>query len=158
MTALYGILVLGLVGFLMLAAEVFVPGLVLGIMGLLALAGAIVLAFAAYGPLTGTIALAGISLTTLTGFIVWMSIFPRTAIGRRIMLRDNLAPGYGTKKTPNPELVGRHGSALTPLRPSGTALIEGRKVDVVAENAFITKGTAVQVVLQEGLRVVVREV
>jgi membrane-bound ClpP family serine protease len=44
------------------------------------------------------------------------------------------------------------------LRPSGTASINGRRVDVVTEGGLIERGTAVKVVAVEGARIVVREV
>ena len=49
------------------------------------------------------------------------------------------------------------GTAFTQLRPCGTALINGRRVDVVTEGSLIEKGTPVKVVALEGMRVVVRE-
>jgi membrane-bound serine protease (ClpP class) len=50
------------------------------------------------------------------------------------------------------------GVALTQLRPSGTAKINGQRVDVVTEGALIERGTAVKVVVVEGARIVVREI
>ena len=47
------IVVLIIVGFLMLAAEVFVPGMVLGLLGGVCLAGAITVAFVYYNVVTG---------------------------------------------------------------------------------------------------------
>ena len=46
---------------------------------------------------------------------------------------------------------------ITPLRPAGKALIEGKRVDVISEGGFIERGAQVQVIQVEGLRVVVRE-
>jgi membrane-bound serine protease (ClpP class) len=55
-----------------------------------------------------------------------------------------------------PELLNQTGSALTNLRPAGTAIINDRRVDVVTEGAMIERGTPVKVVAVEGMRVVVR--
>ena len=71
------------------------------------------------------------------------------------MLKKNLSSGSGTDDST--DLVGKSGAALTPLRPAGTAQIEGRKIDVVAESDFIESGDPVEVVFREGLRVVVRK-
>jgi membrane-bound ClpP family serine protease len=57
-----------------------------------------------------------------------------------------------------PSLLHQTGTALSHLRPSGMAMIGGRRVDVVTEGAMIDKGTPVRVVALEGLRVVVRAV
>jgi membrane-bound serine protease (ClpP class) len=62
----------------------------------------------------------------------------------------------GEIKTERPELLNQTGSALTPLRPSGTALINGRRVDVVTEGGMIERNTPVKVVAVEGMRVIVR--
>ncbi|MBL9126358.1 MAG: hypothetical protein JNL97_01865, partial [Verrucomicrobiales bacterium] len=55
-----------------------------------------------------------------------------------------------------PELLNQSGSALTHLRPSGTALIGGRRVDVITEGSMVERGSPVRVVAVEGMRVVVR--
>jgi membrane-bound ClpP family serine protease len=43
-------------------------------------------------------------------------------------------------------LIGERGIAETPLRPSGFARIDGRRVDATAESGFIDAGTPVRVV------------
>jgi membrane-bound serine protease (ClpP class) len=54
------------------------------------------------------------------------------------------------------DLTGRTGTALTPLRPSGTADIDGARIDVVAEGDFVHAGEPVIVVADQGYRRVVR--
>src|SRR5918993_680732 len=50
------------------------------------------------------------------------------------------------------------GVALTDLRPSGIAMIDGQRVDVVTEGEHISEGDPIEVVLDEGYRHVVRRV
>lgn len=52
-------------------------------------------------------------------------------------------------------LLGKTGTTLTTLRPSGNAEFDGARVDVVTKGDFITPGTLVEVVEVEGNRVVV---
>lgn len=66
-------------------------------------------------------------------------------------LRPELMSGAGS-------LVGLSGVAMTLLRPSGKAQIDGRYVDVISEGEFIPEGTPIQVVESNGKRVVVRKV
>jgi membrane-bound serine protease (ClpP class) len=47
--------------------------------------------------------------------------------------------------------------ADTELRPTGKALIDGRRLDVISDGDFITRGTAVEVVEVAGTRIVVRK-
>ena len=60
--------------------------------------------------------------------------------------------------TNRPELLNQTGTAFTPLRPSGTAIINGKRVDVVTEGPMIERGKAIKVVANEGMRVIVREI
>ena len=53
-------------------------------------------------------------------------------------------------------LVGKSGAAVTDLRPAGKATIEGRRVDVLTEGAYVARGTRVTVVRVEGNRIFVR--
>jgi len=147
------VVVLVIVGFLMIAAEVFVPGLVLGILGALCLITSVILCYMAFGPLAGTAAFAALGVLSIIGFLIWMRIFPHTPIGRRMILSDTLSADNATSA---PMLLGEIGTALTPLRPAGTARIGSQRVDVVAESGFIEIGEPISVVFQEGLRVVVR--
>ena len=154
MSPVQTIVLLTFAGFLMLAAEAFVPGMILGMLGALCLVAAVAVSYASYGVLAGTLAFAGVALVTAAGFVAWMYAFPRTVIGRRIMLHKSLPSG---ESAPAASLLGQEGSALTPLRPSGTAVFQGRKMDVSSENDFVSAGEAVVVVREEGQRVVVRK-
>lgn len=154
MGAFEAILLLCFVGFLLLAAEVFVPGLVLGLLGGVCLCVAVGVSFGAYGAFVGSLSAIGMAILTGVGFVVWMFAFPHTAIGRRIMLKTSLPAGEGTVVD---RLLGKEGKALTVLRPAGTAVIDGRKVDVVSESDFVSPGDPVVVVREEGLRVLVRK-
>ena len=55
-------------------------------------------------------------------------------------------------------LQGKRGVTLSPLRPSGFARIEGRKVDVVTRGEMIDEGVEVSVIDVSGNRVVVAQV
>lgn len=148
------IVLLAVIGFLLLAAEVFVPGLVLGLLGMVCLVVAAAVAYGAYGAVTGSLVLVGLALAVGTGFIAWMFAFPHTPIGRRIMLGRAAPTGPATVRE---SLLGREGTAFTALRPAGTALIDGRKHDVVSEGDFIEAGDPLIVVQEEGMRILVRK-
>ena len=148
------IIVLVVVGLLMIAAEVFVPGLVLGTLGGLCLIGAVVLCYAAYGALGGTAAFAALAILCISGFFLWLRLFPHTPLGKKMML-DRALLSRNSLKTQ--DLIGATGEAVTPLRPAGTAIIQGLRMDVVAESGLIESGRKISVVAQEGIRIVVRQ-
>lgn len=149
------IILLAGAGFILMLTEMVLPGGVLGILGGLALLGATVLGYMEYGAMGGTLILCGLGALTLAGFCTWMKVFPRTAVGRRIMLESSLSTGDTLPATTG--LIGQEGVALTTLRPAGKALIHGQRVDVVAESDFLEAETAVVVIAAEGARVVVRK-
>lgn len=54
------------------------------------------------------------------------------------------------------ELLGKTGVTVTALRPSGIAMIDGRRLDVSSEAEFIDKGETVEVVNIDGVKIVVK--
>jgi membrane-bound serine protease (ClpP class) len=141
-------------GFVLLAAEVFLPGMILGVLGFMCLLATVALVFVTYGTFAGLIASFVVGGLTLVGFVLWLNLFPKTFIGRRVMLKT---PATGESiAAENLSLVGQTGEALTPLRPSGTARIAGRRVDVMAVGDFLDEGVLIEVVSADGLRVAVR--
>ena len=52
-------------------------------------------------------------------------------------------------------LVGKEGTALTTLRPSGMALIEDKRFNVVTDGEYIEKDSPIRIVKIEGTRIVV---
>ncbi|MCC6703625.1 MAG: nodulation protein NfeD [Thermomicrobiales bacterium] len=69
-----------------------------------------------------------------------------------------LATASAPVSTTPADFTGKTGVTRTPLRPSGTAEIDGEPVDVVAEAEFIDQGAPIVVVLDQGYRRVVRRV
>ncbi len=153
---LWLIIGLTLAGLALLAAEVLLPGFIAGGIGIVLLLAAIVFSFKEYGLQVGMFMLIGITVVTFSGFLLWLYLFPRTFIGKRLMLESVIDdpkehPDYSS-------LLGRQGIALTDLRPAGAARIDGERVDVVAESGYIPAQESIVVRKVEGLRVVVRKI
>ncbi|NLM41348.1 MAG: nodulation protein NfeD [Firmicutes bacterium] len=147
------------VGLLLLILELFViPGFgIAGILGILGVMGSIILAF-------GDLQLALINLsvvlvaTIAVVVLLWKRI-TQSRLWKRIVLSHSETPQAGYRAPADfSHLVGKQGMAITPLRPSGTCLIDGQRYDVVSDGGFISANTKVEVVFTEGTRVVVREV
>ncbi len=98
-------------------------------------------------------------VTTPLALFLGLKYFPKTFIGKRLILSDSFDrdSGYASYTSSDYEgLVGKHGRAKTTLRPSGVAEIDGRKHSVVTAGEFIEQDAAIRVVRVEGSRVVVR--
>ena len=146
-----------LVGVLMIIVEILLPtvGLLAGL-GVAAMLYSIVLAL---GGDIGALAALGISLVlSVAAFMLIVSRLPSSRLWNKMVLHTSSRGEQGyVSAEQHMELVGRTGEVLTELRPSGTARIDGRPVDVISEGAFIQKGTLVVVLSVNGSRVVVRE-
>ncbi len=148
------IITLLLVGAALLLLETVLPGMIAGLVGLGCLVAAIVVGYVEYGARTGNLVLAVVLVGSMLGTACWIRYFPDSALARVFISRRTV----GDVDAEKPELLHQTGTALTALRPSGTAVINGRRVDVVTEGALIERGTPIKVVAIEGLRVVVRAV
>jgi membrane-bound serine protease (ClpP class) len=99
----------------------------------------------------------------LLGAIVLIFIMakylPKTNIFKRFVLSDaeKTNKGFSSHAT-SKDLMGAEGIAITDLRPSGTAEINGKKVDVVTESEYVEKGQSLKVIAVEGIRVVVKQI
>ncbi len=146
--------VLLVVGLMLVGAEVFVPGGILGVIGGIALFGAIISAFTVFGPSGG--GYVTIAIVFLIGFVIflWARFFPETSIGKRMTVSQDLSTAKGTE-TGLSELVGEEGVAVSDLRPAGFARINGRRVDVITQGGMISNGNKIKVILVEGNRVIV---
>ena len=81
-------------------------------------------------------------------------------MGRRLILQTGLSAGAGYRSEPvaDHRWLGHRGSALSPLRPSGIADLDGERVDVVSDGAFLDAGTPIEVIRVDGNRIVVRSI
>jgi membrane-bound serine protease (ClpP class) len=152
-------------GALLIALEIFLlPGTtVAGVAGVLALVAGLALALIGAGATVslvvsalGRVALAVVIATAAA--LAVLRFLPRLPFGRRLVLDTGMhaASGYVSPSPSDYRALGRTGTALSPLRPAGIAEIDGTRVDVVSDGAFIEAGTAIEVTRVDGNRVVVR--
>ena len=142
-----------ILGMALLVVEVFIPGLVVGMMGILALIGATVLAYMHEGAGAGNLLVVVELIGGAIFMLWWFNYVPKSGFAQRWTLHTKLPPAA-------PEfdvtLIGRLGEAVSPLRPVGIAAIDGQRVAVVSEGELIAKGEPLRVIRVEGNRVVVR--
>lgn len=153
-----GILALIIMGLSFLFLEIFIPGGILGIAGIVLLSTGIFLT--ADYPLQG-VAYVSVFLLVLGLLIILSFRIPST---RRFWKRFSLntkqsnEEGYVAPTVDLQSYVGSEGIALSPLRPAGTADFNGKRLDVVTEGGFIDINSPVKVIAVEGTRVIVRKI
>jgi membrane-bound serine protease (ClpP class) len=150
------VLVLAFAGVLGILFELHVlPGHGLaGTLGVIALVGAVLLAFGLEFVFVAVQALSIAIVLSAIAFVIATRIFPENAFMTRLAFAGVQGSDY-VAGGDHHALLGKVGYAASLLRPAGVATIEGERVDVLTEGEFVTAGTPVRVVRVEGARVFV---
>ena len=150
-------IVLLILGIGLIITEFFVTGGILGLLGVGSIIGSLFLSGYDIGHMSLSIAIAFV-VAVVAAVVLFRSIGLEKGIFRRIVLQDRTSTELGyVSSVSRMELMGLEGITVTPLRPAGTALLDGERIDVVSEGGFIEENKRVKVVNIEGMRVVVRE-
>jgi len=141
-----------------IAAEMFLPSH--GVLGVCAVGCAVASVVMAYvfSPMLGVVF--GVVAVLATPVVVYMAVklYPKTTVGKRVMLdASSSAVGFEQESEQLAKLIGKRGSAMTMLRPSGSVEVDGRRIDAVSEAGIIDAGTVVEVVQVEGMAVIVKK-
>ncbi len=146
------IIALYLCGLLAMVVELFIPGMIIGFTGFLAVLGSIIYALATGRSWTAVV-LIGCALAFVPVFFaLWKNV-----VGKYFAIGEDERE-YSPSSTVSESLEGVEGVAITPLRPSGIARLNEQRYDVVTRGEMLEKGTRVEVIEVSGNRVVVKEV
>jgi membrane-bound serine protease (ClpP class) len=158
--------VLGLA--LLIIEIVFIPGFgLLGVGGILLMAGAIVMAMVGHHPggpwwpappqLRGPLMNLGTAgILSAVGLWVAGHFLPKTRAFHRLVLESSTARSAGfTASSETGTLVGRRGLAETALRPAGVARFDTLRLNVVSRGGFIDAGVGIVIAEAHGNRIIV---
>ena len=167
LAGLEDVLIVG-AGLVLLGIEAFiVPGFgIFGVAGIVAILTGLYMSLLGNIPTTPDFTRAGWVLTSSILLLIasaWALIRTLPSSSRLaesgIFLPAKTASAIGYESAEvRSDLVGKHGTAITDLRPAGTALIGDERIDVVSESEWISAGTPVKVLSAEGYRHIVRSV
>lgn len=149
---LFWIIVAYIAGMMAMLLEMFIPGVIIGVTGFLVVCGSIIYAYTNEHTVAGTVLVVTTALLIPIFFVVW-----RNVLGRFWALKTDLK-GIRPSTTIDESLLGKEGEALSLLRPSGTAQIEGKRWSVVTRGEVLEKGTRVKILDVSGNRIVVKKV
>jgi membrane-bound serine protease (ClpP class) len=170
-------LIIFVVGVVLLGVEVFViPGFgFVGIAGILCVAVSMVMAlveldlpwdvswdlgYVQEAMWEAAVRLSLLAIVATVATVVFAKYFPKTSIGRRIILgtATATADGYVGQAKEESDLLGRVGFAEADLRPAGIGDFGGKRVDVVSRGGYVEAGSKIEVIQVDGNRVVVKKV
>lgn len=151
-------IVLLILGFILAAVEMVVPGF--GLPGISAAVCLIAGIFctadtAAEGALITLVVMA--LLAVMLAAVLWL--FSKGKLKSPLILREEQKKDQGYISSADLNyLLGKKGVALTDLRPSGTGDFDDIRFDVISEGKFISKGAKLEIIRVNGSRLVVKEI
>lgn len=140
---------------ILLTAEIFLPGMIAGILGSLCLVGSVIATTYQYGVNAGFMLLMAELLACAILFMCWMKFFPSSPLGKKFSLNKQEVQTSAPVELNN--LLGKYGTTLNALRPAGNINIDGKRYDAVSEGSHISANRNIKVVKVEGARIVVRQ-
>lgn len=146
------------IGVALLLFEIFLPGGIVGVLGIVAIIASFLMASDNMFHM-GISILISLIVASLAAFLMVKVYGKQISLFKKMILTDSTATEKGYVSNENrPEIIGRTGITMTPLRPAGVIELDQERMDVVSEGRFIGKGVEVLIIKSEGARVVVREI
>jgi membrane-bound serine protease (ClpP class) len=156
-------ILLFVVGLALTLAEIFViPGFgIVGILGILAIITSLTLSLMdakipfSFETISSAITRVGISIIiTFAGILTMLKFLPSSPIGKRLILSQEQT---NTDSNSIDLQIGIEGITHTQLRPSGIAIINGKRCDVITDGEFLDAGTKIIVTHIEGAKIIVEK-
>ena len=152
------ILLIFIGGIALIGLEMFIPGGIVGTVGVITLVYAIIYVN------KSTYYIAFILVVSLILAVILYYV-NRNVFHKKLMFLDRLVlndsisteDGYVASES-RMELLGQKLIAYTDLRPAGVAILDNEKLDVVTDGDFIEKGNKIEVIRVEGMRIVVKKI
>lgn len=144
-------------GVILIALEIVVPGGILGAVGFVSLIAGFFFflggGWDAFCIVGGTVAV----LAVICALLFWF--LPSSSSWNPFILRDKQKNSEGyTGAGDYSAYLGKRGKVIAPLRPAGTAVIDGERVDVVSFGDYIDKDSEIEVIKIEGSKLLVKKV
>lgn len=148
------IIFLLVLGFIFLLVEIFVtPGIILGVIGLLFMSAGIYQVYVRHGSEVGNYALVGV--TVLSVGLIFFAM--RSGVWDRLAQKEVIT-GKANLIDEDVFQVGDQGVAVSALRPSGNAVINGRKVEVATEGQSVNSQEAIEIIKIRNKKIIVKKV
>ena len=152
------VLLLFIGGISLIGLEMFIPGGIVGTVGIITVIYAIIYINKSTYHIAFILVISLI-LATIQFYVNRNVFHKRLMLLNRLVLNDSISTedGYVASES-RLELIGKKLQAYTDLRPAGVAVLGNEKLDVVTDGDFIEKGNEVEIIRVEGMRIVVKKI
>ncbi len=144
-----------LLGLILLAVELVVPGGVLGVAGGVLLFGGVCMAFYYYG-MSGGMAAAIVALLLLgVTFYLEMVWLPRSRMAKNLSIDATIDSVSQPPLAQESDVLGREAVALSTLAPTGFVQVGGRRYEASCRSGYAAAGETLKVVGLDAFRLIV---
>ena len=152
------VLLLFIGGISLIGLEMFIPGGIVGTVGIITVIYAIIYINKSTYHIAFILVISLI-LATIQFYVNRNVFHKRLTLLNRLVLNDSISTedGYVASES-RLELIGKKLQAYTDLRPAGVAVLGNEKLDVVTDGDFIEKGNEIEIIRVEGMRIVVKKI
>ena len=148
------ILLLFVVGVVLLALEVIVPGAVLGIIGGISMLAGVIVAFDRFGFSGGVLAsFAAVALVGITLYLEFV-LLPRSRLAKTFSMTATV-DGRSQPALADRSVIGKRAVAVTALAPSGVVELDGRRYEAFARSGHAPLGAQLEVIDLDNFRLIV---
>ena len=150
------IILLFTIGLLLLAAEVMIPGGILGLAGGVLLFTGCVLSFVRLGSSEGMLAIAITVAAAIAVFYIQFKLLPKTRYGKRFFLSRTISGTSSEIGAKTRDLVGKTARSVTVLSPGGYVTIGDVRYEAVSQSGQIPRDTELVVIAANSFQLTVR--
>jgi len=150
------IIILFAIGIFLLAAEVMIPGGILGVAGGVLLFAGCVLSFVILGTTEGIIAIGVTLLAAIIVFYIQFKVLPNTRAGKRFFLEKQISGTSTSLGDEARDLIGKTATSVTVLSPSGYVTVDGKRLEAYSQSGHIAPGTELIVTEANHFQIIVR--
>lgn len=149
------VVILMSVGIVMLAAEIIVPGGLLGILGGLFLCAGVIAAFVSLETEQAMVALAVSLVAGVAVLVIEFVVLPRSRVVKALSMTGTVTGHSQAVDASAAAYIGREAVAQTKLVPSGYVLVDGRQFEAFCRDGAADPGTQLRVVGTDSFRLIV---
>ena len=136
--------------------EIFVPGGILGILGILCMLAACWVAYKEIGSVAATITFLVALVISLGMFILELKVISKTRFGQSFFHKTSLQE-TSLKPQAGAEVIGKVGETSTRMNPTGMVVIDGVRYEASSRTGLLDKGVSVKAVNVDNFRIIVEK-
>ncbi|MBT4758083.1 MAG: hypothetical protein HOO08_06785 [Opitutae bacterium] len=136
--------------------EVLLPGGVLGVLSALCLLVASWMGYDTYGIMAACTVFFGTILLMIVLVFVEFKLLGKTSFGQKFFLKSSIE-GHTRAAVAEDSVIGREGTTLTRLNPSGKIAVEGKSYEAYSRDGYIERDQAIAVVAQDNFKLIIKK-